>query len=194
MTIYHDYIAPWFDRFIQLPEGNLRSSIEKLANSLEFPLTKILVIEGSKRSAHSNAYFFGFFKNKRVVLFDTLLKESPFEKEKKEAVLKDKEHPNEEGTASEGETASDGALTNEANGEDKPEKVEDMKHYDDKAEKDGLTPKEAEERCEKKRGKGCSDQEILAVLGHEFGHWKMNHTIKHMVIGQVKYCSICASL
>ena len=36
-----------------------------------------------------------------------------------------------------------------------------------------------------KSSKGCSDDEILAVLGHELGHWKLNHTLKHLVIGQV---------
>ena len=94
MSIYHDFIAPLFDRFISLPDGPLRESIEKLAERIEFPLTKILVVEGSKRSAHSNAYFFGFFKNKRIVLFDTLLKESPFEKEKKEKAGKEKQEEN----------------------------------------------------------------------------------------------------
>ena len=41
---------------------------------MDFPLTKIYVIDGSKRSSHSNAYFFGLWKNKRIVLFDTLFK------------------------------------------------------------------------------------------------------------------------
>lgn len=62
--MYHDYIAPLFDRYIPLPEGELRDSIEALAKRIEFPLTKIFVIEGSKRSSHSNAYFFGFYKKK----------------------------------------------------------------------------------------------------------------------------------
>ena len=64
ISIYHDYIAPLFDRFILLPESPLRESIEKLAKRIEFPLTKIFVVEGSKRSSHSNAYFFGFYKKK----------------------------------------------------------------------------------------------------------------------------------
>merc|ERR1712039_473070 len=44
-----------------------------LAAEVNFPLTKLFQIDGSKRSAHSNAYFFGFWKYKRIVLFDTLL-------------------------------------------------------------------------------------------------------------------------
>ncbi|EGD79113.1 Afc1 protein [Salpingoeca rosetta] len=73
ISVYPDFIAPLFDKYTDLPTGPLRTAIEALASSLDFPLTKLLVVEGSKRSAHSNAYFFGFFKNKRIVLFDTLM-------------------------------------------------------------------------------------------------------------------------
>ncbi|XP_045467463.1 CAAX prenyl protease 1 homolog [Harmonia axyridis] len=73
LTIYPSVIAPLFDTFVPLPEGELRTNIEKLASKLEFPLTNIYVVEGSKRSTHSNAYFYGLFKSKRIVLFDTLL-------------------------------------------------------------------------------------------------------------------------
>ena len=50
-----------------------REKIQALAGSLKFPLTKLFVIDGSSRSAHSNAYMYGFFKNKRIVLYDTLV-------------------------------------------------------------------------------------------------------------------------
>jgi STE24 endopeptidase len=46
-----------------------------LAKTVDFPLTQIFEVDGSRRSAHSNAYFYGFFKNKRIVLYDTLLKQ-----------------------------------------------------------------------------------------------------------------------
>ncbi|CAF0792174.1 unnamed protein product [Adineta ricciae] len=72
--IYPNYIAPLFDRYEPLREGELRTSIEQLANKIHFPLAKIFVVEGSARSAHSNAYFYGFFKTKRIVLYDTLIK------------------------------------------------------------------------------------------------------------------------
>ena len=52
-----------------------REKIEALAGSLKFPLTKLFVIDGSARSAHSNAYMYGFFKNKRIVLYDTLVEQ-----------------------------------------------------------------------------------------------------------------------
>ena len=42
---------------------------------MKFPLTNLFTVDGSRRSAHSNAYFYGFFKNKRIVLYDTLLKQ-----------------------------------------------------------------------------------------------------------------------
>ncbi|KAI4804009.1 hypothetical protein KUCAC02_025654 [Chaenocephalus aceratus] len=81
VTIYADYIAPLFDKFTPLPEGELKTDIEDMAKSISFPLTKVYVVEGSKRSSHSNAYFYGFFKNKRIVLFDTLLEDySPLNK------------------------------------------------------------------------------------------------------------------
>lgn len=114
MTIYPDYIAPIFDKYTPLPEGELRTNIEKLAEELQFPLYKLYLVEGSKRSVHSNAYFYGFFKNKRIVLFDTLLKD---------------------------------------------------KSKDD--------------------DKGCENDEILAVLSHEFGHWQYNHVAKNILITQV---------
>ena len=82
VTVYMDYIAPLFDKFTLLPEGTLRSAIEQLAARISFPLTKIYIVDGSKRSSHSNAYFYGFFKNKRIVLFDTLLAENPIKEEK----------------------------------------------------------------------------------------------------------------
>ena len=46
ITIYADYIAPLFDKFTPLPEGELRTKIEDLAKSIEFPLTKLYVVEG----------------------------------------------------------------------------------------------------------------------------------------------------
>lgn len=127
MTVYPDYIAPLFDKFTPLPEGELRTEIEKLASSIEFPLKKLYVVEGSKRSSHSNAYFFGFYKNKRIVLFDTLLEDyTPINDDKKD---------------------------------------------DDK-------------KAAKKKT-GCNNEEVLAVLAHELGHWKLNHVLKNLIITEV---------
>ncbi|CAK1555156.1 unnamed protein product [Leptosia nina] len=73
LTIYPSVIAPIFDKFEPLSDGNLRKGIESLASRLNFPLSQVYILEGSKRSVHSNAYFSGLFGGKRIVLFDTLL-------------------------------------------------------------------------------------------------------------------------
>ncbi|CCD24344.1 zinc metalloprotease NDAI_0D00300 [Naumovozyma dairenensis CBS 421] len=74
MTLIPVYIMPLFNTFTPLEDGKLKESIENLAKSVGFPLDKIFVIDGSKRSSHSNAYFTGLpFTSKRIVLFDTLV-------------------------------------------------------------------------------------------------------------------------
>jgi STE24 endopeptidase len=73
MTIYPTLIAPLFNKYTKLDKGELYEAVEALAKRVSFPLTQIFLVDGSKRSAHSNAYFYGFFKNKRIVLFDTLI-------------------------------------------------------------------------------------------------------------------------
>ncbi|KAG6434439.1 CAAX prenyl protease 1 homolog isoform X1 [Salvia hispanica] len=81
MTVYPVLIAPLFNKFTPLPEGELRTKIENLASSLKFPLKKLFVVDGSTRSSHSNAYMYGFFKNKRIVLYDTLIQQCKNEEE-----------------------------------------------------------------------------------------------------------------
>ncbi|CAJ1385308.1 unnamed protein product [Effrenium voratum] len=73
MWIYPNLIQPLFNEFRQLQDADLKAKIEALAAEVNFPLTKLFEIDGSKRSGHSNAYFFGFWKYKRIVLYDTLL-------------------------------------------------------------------------------------------------------------------------
>lgn len=105
MTIYPIWIAPLFNKYEPLPEGSLRTNIEALANSVSFPLKKLYTVDGSKRSGHSNAYMYGFFKNKRIVLYDTLINQ-------------------------------------------------------------------------------CSEEQVVSVLAHELGHWKLRHTPILFVVGQ----------
>lgn len=119
MILHPEFIAPLFDKYTPLPDGDLRTKIEALATSVNFPLYKLFIVEGSKRSSHSNAYLYGFHKHKRIVLFDTLVKE----------------------------------------------------YY---------KPAEGETEM-----KGCETNEILAVLGHELGHWKHSHTLKGFMFAQV---------
>lgn len=67
------WIMPLFNKFKPLEEGELREAIENYAEKVDFPLQGIYVIDGSKRSAKSNAFFTGFGKNKRIALYDTLI-------------------------------------------------------------------------------------------------------------------------
>ena len=66
-------IAPIFNKFTPLEEGELRTAIEVFAEKVNFPIARIDMMDGSKRSSHSNAYFSGFGKSRRIALFDTLL-------------------------------------------------------------------------------------------------------------------------
>lgn len=79
MTIYPTLIQPLFNKFTPLEEGELRTAIENLASEHKFPLTKLFVVDGSKRSSHSNAYFVGLPWSKQIVLFDTLIKQTETE-------------------------------------------------------------------------------------------------------------------
>ncbi|TBT98536.1 CAAX prenyl protease [Hamiltosporidium magnivora] len=101
---YPILIQPLFNKFQELPDGDLKSKIEKLAEEVGFKAKKILTVDGSKRSGHSNAYFVGITKEKRVVLYDTLLSQ-------------------------------------------------------------------------------LNEDEIVAVLAHEFGHWHFSHTLKQILFG-----------
>uniref|UniRef100_A0A7S1BXV1 CAAX prenyl protease n=1 Tax=Corethron hystrix TaxID=216773 RepID=A0A7S1BXV1_9STRA len=118
MTIVPVVIMPLFNKYEPLPDGELKNQIYALADKLEYPLQKLFIVDGSKRSSHSNAYMFGFGKNKRIVLYDTLMEQ-------------------------------------------------------------------------------VHDNEILAILGHELGHWKLGHTMVNFIVTQVYtgaafYCfSLC---
>ncbi|XP_022705546.1 CAAX prenyl protease 1 homolog [Varroa jacobsoni] len=155
MTIYPDFIAPLFDKFSPLPEGKLRNEIEAVAASLEYPLKQLYIVEQSKRSAHSNAYLYGMFSSKKIVLFDTLLKGSS------------------EATNLNENTANDNAT--ETEGVDEP---------DDHGEP-GTNVKRRNVDSSEEKGddlKKCTDDEIVAIICHELGHWKMWHVTKRFVI------------
>jgi STE24 endopeptidase len=70
---YTAWFLPLFNKLTPLEEGELKNSIVRYARSVNFPLDNILVMDGSKRSAKANAFFSGFGKRKKVVLFDTLI-------------------------------------------------------------------------------------------------------------------------
>ena len=70
---YPAFIAPLFNQFTQLQDASLRTRIEDLLQRCGFHSQGVFVVDGSRRSAHGNAYFTGFGKNKRIVFYDTLL-------------------------------------------------------------------------------------------------------------------------
>lgn len=108
MTIVPTVIMPMFNKYEPLPDGTLKTRIYELAGRLKYPLTKLFVMDGSKRSSHSNAFMFGFGSNKRIVLFDTLIEQ-------------------------------------------------------------------------------VNEDEILGILGHELGHWKLGHTLQQFVVTQLYF-------
>lgn len=108
MTIVPVVIMPMFNTYEPLEDGILKTRIYDLAGKLNYPLKNLFVMDGSKRSSHSNAFMFGFGSNKRIVLFDTLIEQ-------------------------------------------------------------------------------VSNNEILAILGHELGHWKLGHTLTNFSVTQVYF-------
>ena len=69
----HTFILPLFNKFKPMEDGELKSSIQEMSKKCDFPLTEIHVMDGSKRSTKSNAFFTGFGKRKKIALFDTLI-------------------------------------------------------------------------------------------------------------------------
>jgi len=76
ITIYPILIVPLFNKLTPLEPGQLKDRVEALAQRLKFPLGELQVIDGSKRSAHSNAYFTGLPWKKKIVIYDTLIEKS----------------------------------------------------------------------------------------------------------------------
>lgn len=133
IIFFHGEIMALFDKFTPLPPGKLRDRIEDLAREVGFPCANILVVEGSKRSSHSNAYQSGVFNRKRIVIYDTLIEN----------------------------------------------------YYASKDSEENKETKEANEP--EKKSKGCNNDEIIAVLCHELGHWYCSHLIKHLTFMEVNY-------
>ena len=114
------------------------------------------MVEGSARSAHSNAYFYGFFKAKRIVLYDTLIKGYSLDK------------------------------TKENKSNEEPEKVEEDESTLIHRQTNGTASDDSEKSEEKnKKDKGCDPEEVLAVICHEFGHWFLNHNVINLCISFV---------
>jgi len=77
--LFTSVIAPMFNKFTPLEDGELKNKINTFAEKVNFPLSRIDVMDGSRRSSKSNAYFSGLGKNKRIALFDTLIEKHSVE-------------------------------------------------------------------------------------------------------------------
>ncbi|MCP9260892.1 CAAX prenyl protease 1 [Dirofilaria immitis] len=126
--------------YVLLPKSELKRKIEELAERVNFPLKKLLVVYGSKRSAHSNAYMYGLWNNKRIVLYDTLFGEEMRAKLKENVCL---------------------------------------------SEVSNHTYRKLRRRKISKHKLGMQDNEVLAVLGHELGHWALWHTFIHLIFTEI---------
>jgi len=85
LVLYPKLIMPLYNKLSPMPEGELRDRLMKLADRTGFQAKTIEVMDGSKRSGHSNAFFTGFGRFRRIVLFDTLIQQ--LSQEELEAVL-----------------------------------------------------------------------------------------------------------
>jgi STE24 endopeptidase len=85
LVLYPKLIMPLYNKLSPMPEGELRDRLMRLADRTGFQAKTIEVMDGSKRSGHSNAFFTGFGRFRRIVLFDTLIQQ--LSQEELEAVL-----------------------------------------------------------------------------------------------------------
>ena len=74
LWVYPRFIAPLFNKFEPLEDGEVKDTVEALLQRIGFASKGVFIMDGSKRSSHGNAYFTGLGRNKRIVFFDTLLK------------------------------------------------------------------------------------------------------------------------
>ena len=73
LAVYPSWIAPLFNKFSPMEDAQLKDRIERLVARCGFKVRGLMVMDGSRRSSHGNAYFTGFGQSKRIVFFDTLL-------------------------------------------------------------------------------------------------------------------------
>jgi STE24 endopeptidase len=73
LAVYPNWIAPLFNKFSPMEDADLKQRVERLLARCGFKVKGLMVMDGSRRSSHGNAYFTGFGKTKRIVFFDTLL-------------------------------------------------------------------------------------------------------------------------
>mmetsp|Transcript_9980 Transcript_9980/g.21951 ORF Transcript_9980/g.21951 Transcript_9980/m.21951 type:complete len:526 (+) Transcript_9980:165-1742(+) len=203
MFIYPTFIMPLFNKFEPLHNEELRQRIEELAGSLNYPLQKLFQMDGSERSSHSNAFLFGFWKNKRIVLFDTLLQVQvnlskkageplgfDFEKTDKGLKLKLPSSLDKSSAAGRWNEKHSGRID-----ELKEEEVVVAFKKASVQEKDGDKLLEEVQRLKEDSAEGdvvlmldrepYTTDEILAILCHEIGHWHHGHVAKMLVFSSI---------
>jgi STE24 endopeptidase len=74
-AVFPTFLAPIFNKFTPLADQELNDRIVELARRIRFKMTGVFTVDGSRRSGHSNAYFAGMGRFRRIVLFDTLMKQ-----------------------------------------------------------------------------------------------------------------------
>ncbi|KAF1870140.1 hypothetical protein Lal_00017721 [Lupinus albus] len=153
MTVYPVLIAPLFNKFTPLPDGQLRGKIEKLAASLKFPLKKLFVIDGSTRSSHSN---FIVFTKKNHRIRNECIREKVRVAHIVEKIVELRIRDGSHGTTIGCRAYMYGFFKNKR-----------IVLYDTLV-----------QQCK-------DDEEVVAVIAHELGHWKLNHTVYSFVAVQI---------
>ena len=172
MTIYPTWIAPMFDTYTPLKPGELRKMIEVLSKRISFPLKRVFIVDSSRKSAHSNAYFYGFWENKRIVLFDTLLSAD----KESQAILSNPRFDPDRCSKVFTELGSDNRIV----GSRIDNNVELPKYFEI-----NNTNGETENSHSENASNSFSNQEILAIVCHELGHWYHSHNLKSLLINEI---------
>lgn len=172
MVLAPIFIMPLFHKYEPIEENLLKQDICALAEECKYPVSKIEVCDGSKKSGHSNAFQYGFGKIKKIVLFDTLLDQhlGKANGEKKE---KDKHTDGPlSKSCKEGNESSESDDNNQTESE-----VEDKKKVEDVN-----VLKQSEFDYENRKGR----YEILGIVAHELGHWANMDTFKLLTFSLVR--------
>ena len=183
LWIYPTLIAPIFDTYTPLESGELRDQIQRLSMTLSFPLSEILIIDSSRKTAHSNAYFYGFWRNKRIVLFDTL-----FSQEYRNRISKSIELLSYSKDDKLTEVMSDTLSTTNFSNDEVNKDLLDVPC-------ENLECEFTSEKSEIGKAKpidSLSIDEITAIVCHEIGHWYYGHNLKSLLINEIVLLFYCA--
>ena len=171
VMIFPTWISPIFDTYTPLAPGELKNMIEILSKSVSFPLKQIYIVDSSRKSAHSNAYFYGFGKNKRIVLFDTLLSSG----KPSQNVFSNLDSNSDKNTEVVSELSSENMVIG-LNLDD----LETTRNFGTDSVIDDVEISHKENFAN-----ALSNQEILAIVCHELGHWYYHHNLKSLFINEI---------